>query len=88
MSLRLVGAEDAVLLRVGLVGLLERVVVAAVGDTERPDLVVTDVRMPLSISGDGLLCAVKQREEFPGCPRSSSASTWRAPLRVAPAGLE
>ncbi|MFI6062617.1 response regulator [Streptomyces sp. NPDC051286] len=73
-------AEDAVLLREGLVGLLERVghqVVAAVGDAdalaeavcaERPDLIVTDVRMPPSLSDDGLRCSVRLREEFPGLP--------------------
>ncbi|MFD7232635.1 response regulator [Streptomyces sp. NPDC059881] len=73
-------AEDAVLLREGLVGLLERVghqVMAAVGDAdalveavraERPDLIVTDVRMPPSLRDDGLRSAVKLREEFPRLP--------------------
>ncbi|KQW16633.1 response regulator transcription factor [Streptomyces sp. Root369] len=80
MSLRLIVAEDAVLLREGLVGLLQRVgheVVAAVGDADalvaavradRPDLIVTDVRMPPSLSDDGLRSAVSLREEFPGLP--------------------
>ncbi|MCZ1006995.1 response regulator [Streptomyces lydicus] len=80
MSLRLIVAEDAVLLREGLVGLLERVgheVTAAVGDADtlvaavradRPDLIVTDVRMPPSLSDDGLRSAVALREEFPGLP--------------------
>ncbi|KUL21456.1 response regulator [Streptomyces regalis] len=80
MSLRLIVAEDAVLLREGLVGLLQRVgheVVAAVGDADalvaavradRPDLIVTDVRMPPSLSDDGLRSAVTLREEFPGLP--------------------
>ncbi|MFG2799470.1 LuxR C-terminal-related transcriptional regulator [Streptomyces pseudovenezuelae] len=80
MSLRLIVAEDAVLLREGLVGLLQRVgheVVAAVGDADalvaavradRPDLIVTDVRMPPSLSDDGLRSAVVLREEFPGLP--------------------
>ena len=65
MSLRIVLAEDAVLMREGLVGLLERfghVVVAAVGDADalvaavrehRPDLVVTDVRMPPACTAAG-----------------------------------
>nr|WP_203645472.1 response regulator transcription factor [Streptomyces sp. SID14478] len=73
-------AEDAVLLREGLVGLLERVgheVVAAVGDAdalvasvraEQPDLIVTDVRMPPALSDDGLRAAVTLREDFPGLP--------------------
>lgn len=80
MSLRLIVAEDAVLLREGLVGLLQRVgheVVAAVGDADalvaavradRPDLIVTDVRMPPSLGDDGLRSAVTLREEFPGLP--------------------
>ncbi|MFF3957263.1 LuxR C-terminal-related transcriptional regulator [Streptomyces sp. NPDC001890] len=80
MSLRLIVAEDAVLLREGLVGLLQRVgheVVAAVGDagalvaavrSERPDLIVTDVRMPPTLSDDGLRAAVQLREEYPGLP--------------------
>ncbi|MEV7519280.1 response regulator transcription factor [Streptomyces sp. NPDC091371] len=80
MSLRLIVAEDAVLLREGLVGLLQRVgheVVAAVGDADalvaavradRPDLIVTDVRMPPSLKDDGLRAAVALREEFPGLP--------------------
>ncbi len=57
-ALRIVLAEDGVLLREGLVGLLTRFgheVAAAVGDAEElrtavadhdPDIVVTDVRMP------------------------------------------
>ncbi|ALO91279.1 response regulator [Streptomyces olivaceoviridis] len=80
MSLRLIVAEDAVLLREGLVGLLERVghdVVAAVGDADalveavradRPDLIVTDVRMPPSLGDDGLRASVELRTEFPGLP--------------------
>lgn len=80
MSLRLIVAEDAVLLREGLIGLLERVgheVVAAVGDADalvgavradRPDVIVTDVRMPPSLSDDGLRSAVILREEYPGLP--------------------
>nr|BFD88149.1 response regulator transcription factor [Streptomyces sp. Xyl84] len=80
MSLRLIVAEDAVLLREGLVGLLERVghqVVASVGDADalvaavradRPDLIVTDVRMPPTLGDDGLRAAVTLREEFPALP--------------------
>jgi DNA-binding NarL/FixJ family response regulator len=79
-ALRIVLAEDSVLLRDGLVGLLTRFgyeVVAAVGDADallaaaaehRPDVVVTDVRMPPGFQDEGLHAAVKLREERPGLP--------------------
>ncbi len=68
------------LLREGLVGLLTRVgheVVAAVGDAEallaavaeqKPDIVVTDVRMPPGFQDEGLRAAVRLREARPGLP--------------------
>ncbi len=74
---RVVLAEDEVLLREGLVGLLDRFdfeVVAAVGsvpallDTvriQKPDLVVTDIRMPPQHRDDGLRAAVTLRAEQP-----------------------
>ncbi|OEU96535.1 response regulator [Streptomyces oceani] len=80
MPLRLIVAEDAVLLREGLVGLLQRfghVTVAAVSDADAlaeavredpPDLVVTDVRMPPANGDDGLRAAVQLRQEIPGLP--------------------
>lgn len=76
--LRVVLAEDAVLLREGLVGILERAgheIVAAVGDAdalaayvrrERPDVVITDVRMPPTFTDEGLRAAVAIRDEQPG----------------------
>jgi DNA-binding NarL/FixJ family response regulator len=79
-SLRLVLAEDSVLLREGLVGLLTRfghTVVAAVGDGDAllaavtdhtPDAVVTDVRMPPGFQDEGLRAAVRLREQRPGLP--------------------
>jgi len=77
VSLRIVLAEDAALMRAGLVGLLERfghLVVAAVGDADalvaaarqyRPDLVITDVRMPPGYTDEGLRAAVTLRTGDP-----------------------
>ncbi|MGV9313401.1 response regulator [Streptomyces sp. NPDC003691] len=73
-------AEDSVLLRDGLTGLLTRCgheVAAAVGDAEAllaaaaehtPDIVVTDVRMPPGLTDEGLRAAVALRERRPGLP--------------------
>ncbi|MFE4174546.1 response regulator [Streptomyces sp. NPDC056909] len=73
-------AEDSVLLREGLIGLLSRFgheVVAAVGDAETlaavveehtPDIVVTDVRMPPGFQDEGLHAAVRLRERRPTLP--------------------
>ncbi|MEV4946037.1 response regulator transcription factor [Streptomyces sp. NPDC053755] len=78
--LRVVLAEDSVLLREGLIGLLARFgheVVAAVGDAEAlrdavaahdPDIVVTDVRMPPGFQDEGLRAAVALRAERPALP--------------------
>ncbi|WP_406444673.1 response regulator transcription factor [Streptomyces sp. NBC_01613] len=78
--LRIVLAEDSVLLREGLIALLNRFrheVVAAVGDADallaavaehEPDVVVTDVRMPPGFQDEGLHAAVRLREERPGLP--------------------
>ncbi|WBB93839.1 response regulator transcription factor [Verrucosispora sp. WMMC514] len=75
---RVVLAEDEVLLREGLVALLARFgfdVLDAVGTaaalvdavrTHRPDLVVTDIRMPPRHRDDGLRAAVELRAEQPG----------------------
>ncbi|MEU9899637.1 response regulator [Streptomyces phaeochromogenes] len=79
-SLRIVLAEDSVLLREGLIGLLNRCgheVVAAVGDAQAlvtaveehaPDIVVTDVRMPPGFQDEGLHAAVRLREKRPALP--------------------
>ncbi|GAA0972866.1 MULTISPECIES: response regulator [Streptomyces violaceusniger group] len=78
--LRVVLAEDSVLLREGLIGLLGRCghdVVAAVGDApalfaaveeHAPDIVLTDVRMPPGFQDEGLHAAVRLREQRPTLP--------------------
>ncbi|MFI9364662.1 response regulator [Kitasatospora sp. NPDC053057] len=75
--MRAVIAEDSVLLRVGLVKVLEAVgyeVVAAVGDAEellaaveehRPGVVVADVRMPPGFSDEGVKAAMVIRRQWP-----------------------
>jgi DNA-binding NarL/FixJ family response regulator len=73
-------ADDAVLIRTGLVRLLEEFdceVIAAVGtgdelvaavEAERPDVSVVDVRMPPSFTDEGLRAAVEARKRVPGAP--------------------
>jgi DNA-binding NarL/FixJ family response regulator len=77
-SLRIVVAEDAALLREGLVRILERdghEIVAAVGDAQAlltyarstvPDLVITDIRMPPTHTDEGLRAAATIRAAEPG----------------------
>ena len=76
--MRVVIAEDQALLRTGLVRLLRDAgfdVVAEAADApdlmrkvagHRPDVVVTDVRMPPGNTDDGLRAAREIRERFPG----------------------
>lgn len=78
--MRVVIADDAVLLREGLVRLVEEnghQVLAAVGDgpslveaitTHRPDVSIVDVRMPPSHTDEGLRAAVAARGRVPGTP--------------------
>ncbi|MFM9369937.1 response regulator [Streptomyces sp. Da 82-17] len=80
MPLTVVLAEDSPLMRDGLVGVLTRFgheVAAAVGDADaliaaarehRPDIVVTDVRMPPHHADDGLRAAIALRRESPDLP--------------------
>ena len=75
--MRIVIAEDTVLLREGLAGLLEdagNAVVARVGDAEtllavvaehEPDLAIVDVRMPPSYEDEGMRAAAEIRRSHP-----------------------
>ncbi|HEV7707607.1 MAG TPA: response regulator transcription factor [Asanoa sp.] len=78
--MRIVIADDAVLLREGLVRLVSEHghdVAAAVGDgpslveaivREKPDVSIVDVRMPPSHTDEGLKAAVEARRLVPGTP--------------------
>jgi DNA-binding NarL/FixJ family response regulator len=78
--MRIVIAEDLVLLRDGLVRLLTahgHEVVAAVGDgpalvaavdEHRPDIAIVDVRLPPSQRDEGLRAALEARQLVPGTP--------------------
>ncbi len=78
--MRVIVADDSVLLREGLVRLLAENghdVVAQVGDGPsfvtavrelRPDASIVDVRMPPSHTDEGLRAAVAVRRELPGAP--------------------
>ncbi len=75
--MRIVIAEDTVLLREGLAGLLEDAghgVVSRVGDADAllavvaehdPDLAIVDVRMPPTYEDEGMLAAVEIRKRHP-----------------------
>jgi len=76
--MRIVIGEDEALLRQGLTHVLEHAgftVVASAADAaemirhvaeRRPDLVVTDIRMPPSHTDEGLRAALEIRREWPG----------------------
>ncbi|MCO5992586.1 response regulator transcription factor [Actinoallomurus rhizosphaericola] len=77
--MRVVLAEDSVLLREGLIQILGRFghETTAVGDApalvaavaaDRPDIVVTDVRMPPGHRDEGLRAALELRRDHPGLP--------------------
>ncbi|MCU1396911.1 MAG: luxR family transcriptional regulator [Acidimicrobiales bacterium] len=78
--MRVVIAEDSVLLREGITRLLveyDAEVVAALGDASKllsvvqehdPDIVIVDVRMPPTFTDEGLRAAVELRSVRPGTP--------------------
>ena len=79
MAIRVVVAEDSLIVREGLVQLLAASpsvnVVAAYGDVDavlaaverdRPDVVLTDIRMPPSNTDEGIRLAEQLRERRPG----------------------
>jgi len=78
--MRVVIADDAVLLREGLARLLTETgheIVASVGDgpafvgavvAHQPDVSIVDVRMPPSHTDEGLRAAVEARRKVPGTP--------------------
>jgi DNA-binding NarL/FixJ family response regulator len=78
--MRVVIAEDSVLLRAGVQSLLADVGIetaAAVSNGDdllvavrehRPDLVIADVRMPPTVTDEGLRAALAARKEVPGLP--------------------
>ena len=78
--MRVVIAEDAVMLREGLIRLLadegiETVATSgdgpglvAIVEEHRPDLAIVDVRMPPSFTDEGLRAALEARRRVPGVP--------------------
>jgi DNA-binding NarL/FixJ family response regulator len=78
--MRIVIAEDSVLLREGITRILDEYgdeVVAALGDASKllatvtdvePDIVIVDVRMPPTFTDEGLRAAVELRAARPGTP--------------------
>ena len=91
--MRVVIVEDQVLLREGLARLFAdggHEVVATLGDattlvevveTERPDLVVLDIRMPPTYTDEGARAARDIKARYPGSACSSSPSTSRPRTR-------
>ena len=98
--MRIVIAEDAVLLRAGLTRLLDDAgeeVVAAVGDPvalfdvlarQQPDLAILDVRMPPTFTDEGIRAAVRIRAEHPAGGRARAQPVRREGVRHRAAGRQ
>ena len=92
--LRVVVADDSVLLREGVVRLLEEWgfdVVGQAGDADdllrkvnahKPDVAVVDIRMPPTNTDDGLRAALQIRAEHPGHQRARPLAVRRGGLRA------
>ena len=91
---RVIVADDSVLLREGIVRLLDEQdgfeVVAQAGDADellrkvgahKPDVAVVDIRMPPTNTDDGLRAALEIRASSPARRCSCSPSTWRRATR-------
>ena len=85
-GLKVVVADDAVLLRDGLASLLERAgmtITGRVGDATdlmrrveltRPDVAVIDIKMPPTHTDEGLVAAERIRAEHPATGRSRAVA--------------
>ena len=92
--MRVVIAEDSVLLRAGLIKLLETSgfeVAAAVGEAEgllaavrahRPDAAIVDVRMPPGFSDEGVRAALVEGDEIGGTNGHALAACQRGIERL------
>ena len=92
--MRVVVADDSILLREGVVRLLEEAeleVVGQAGDAEdllrkvrahKPDVAVVDVRMPPTHTDEGLRAAREIRAELPGDRRARALPVRRGALRA------
>jgi DNA-binding NarL/FixJ family response regulator len=78
MAMRAVIADDILIVRTGLARLLEQSEVSVVGDVadapsllrlvaaERPDVAIIDIRMPPTMTDEGLTAARRIRTDYPG----------------------
>ncbi len=94
--MRVVIADDSVLLREGLARLLaesgievcatvpDATMLAEVVETHRPDVAIIDIRMPPSFTHEGAVAAVELRARHPSIPTSASCCSPRPSRRTSP----